>query len=246
MSRYVDYEHHAQRYHQGRSLQTEVLERWGAVVRPHLPVPQAPPLRVLDLGAGTGIFARIWPTWASATVVAVEPATAMIQEGRDSAPYVQGVAEHLPVEADSNDVVWISTAVHHFADIGRAVAEIDRVLQPSGKVLIRSHVTGRSVLPWEAAFPASSWARAQARFPDLEWYARTFAPCGFRIDHVENVAEETGTFEQAADWIERMRHVDSMFTALTDDEVAAGVEVLRSEPDRPAQVQLTLVVLARH
>ena len=76
----VDYQRTdvARRYSQGRELPDDVLDRWGAAVRPHLP--SRPGLRVLDLGAGTGIFARAWPSWTSCEVVAVEPAAGMRAE----------------------------------------------------------------------------------------------------------------------------------------------------------------------
>ncbi|MGH9212659.1 MAG: hypothetical protein ACRD2C_18620 [Acidimicrobiales bacterium] len=42
-----------------------------------------------------------------------------------------------------------------------------------------------------------------------------------------------------------MRHADSMLTALTDDEVATGVQRLRATPNEPAVLDLSLIVLRR-
>jgi hypothetical protein len=64
----VDYERVASLYEEGRALPAEVLARWGDVVRPYLP---SGTRRILDLGAGTGIFARAWPRWTQAAVIAV-------------------------------------------------------------------------------------------------------------------------------------------------------------------------------
>lgn len=243
-SPYVDYGRHAALYQQGRAVPTDVLELWGAAVRPHLPSPQNPPLRVLDLGAGTGIFARIWPQWTSAAVVAIEPVGAMIREGRDGAPYAQGVAERLPLKDNTIDLVWASTTMHHFTDIHQAATEIRRVLQPAGKVMVRTHIPSQSVISWLEALPEAVRARAESRAPDLDWYASIFEPHGLTIDHVENVREERGTYADAAAWIDRMRHADSLLTALTDDEIAVGLEALRSDPTKPAHTALTLFVLA--
>lgn len=63
----VDYERVAALYEEGRALPAQVLVRWGEVVGPYLP----PGTKwILDLGAGTGIFARAWPGWTRCSVLA--------------------------------------------------------------------------------------------------------------------------------------------------------------------------------
>jgi hypothetical protein len=61
-SRYVDYEHVAAKYRRGRALPASVLERRQLAVQPYLP---DEPLSVVDVGAGTGVFAAIWPDWGA-------------------------------------------------------------------------------------------------------------------------------------------------------------------------------------
>jgi hypothetical protein len=63
-----------------------VLDRWGNAVRPYL---RPGPLRVADVG--TGIFAKAWPAWSTATVVAVEPSAAMARAGELVDPAVSFV-----------------------------------------------------------------------------------------------------------------------------------------------------------
>jgi len=239
-SELVDYQKVARLYSQGRALPDDVLARWGAAVRPHLP---AGPLRVADVGAGTGIFARAWPSWGAETVVAVEVAEAMAREGRAATPYALGQAEALPLAAASVDVVWMSATFHHFADQAAAVAEIDRVLRPDGVVLVRSLLADRTAESWFWVFPGYEKALVRALRQDA--IAELFGHRGFDVRHVEDVPDAESTYGEAADWVERMRHADSLLTALTDDEVAAGVRTLRAAPGERATLDISLVVLGR-
>jgi SAM-dependent methyltransferase len=89
--------------------------------------------RVLDLGAGTGIFTRQLQAHVG-EVVAVEPSPSMretmlattlgvtVLDGRDDA---------IPLEDASVDAVVVAQAFHWF-DAPRALAEIHRVLVPGG------------------------------------------------------------------------------------------------------------------
>jgi ubiquinone/menaquinone biosynthesis C-methylase UbiE len=239
-SRYVDYSRMADRYRVGRALPPDVLARWRDAVLPHLP---DRPLQVADIGAGTGIFAAAWPGWAPASVVAVEPNDAMIRAGQPAVRYVRGVAERLPLRTGSVDVAWVSTALHHFVDPRRAVAECVRVVRTTGCVLVRTFLPGRTEITWMGVF--AGHAKALDRFPDLSQLSDLFAGHGLVASHVEEVVEDSWTFARLADWVERMRHADSMLTALTDGEVAEGLRVLRSRPDRLARTVLSLVVFRR-
>lgn len=239
-SKLVDYQAAAPLYRTGRALPDDVLDRWGDLVRPHLP---DRPLRIADVGAGTGIFAAAWPRWVAATVVAVEPTPGMIAEGDPSVAYVRGRAEELPVASRSVDVAWVSAALHHFSDHARAVAELDRVLRDDGKVMVRTFLPERSGPTWLEAFPGHE--RALARFIDLARLSGLLGGVGFVLRDVEELVERTSTFAETADWVERMRRADSLLTALTDDEIAEGVRCLRSTPGESNGIGLSLVVFER-
>ena len=102
------------------------------------------PLRIVDLGAGTGKLtaaltgpgpARQGPA-GQATVIAVEPDPQMLAELRKRAPGVTalaGRAEAIPLPASSVDVVICGQAMHWFAP-EIAMPEIARVLTPGGVV----------------------------------------------------------------------------------------------------------------
>jgi SAM-dependent methyltransferase len=118
----------AGQYAQHRAGYAEAAIRWCLA-----PVSDARPVRVVDLGAGTGILtgalARL-----GADVVAVEPDQAMLAELRRQLPgvrAVEGSAEALPLPDQSADAVLCGQAMHWF-DLDRALPEIARVLAPGG------------------------------------------------------------------------------------------------------------------
>ena len=240
---WVDYERIAPLYAEGRALPAQVLARWGEAVRPYLP---SVTRRVLDLGAGTGIFARAWPAWTQAAVVAVEPSAAMVLAGTRADPgtrFVRAVAEALPLRDGTVDVVWISTALHHFGDIHRAVAEVQRVLSPTGRVLVRTYASGRTEISWANEFPGR--AKWQARFHSERELGALFDTHGFDLVDVRDVLEWTESYADSARWVAGMRHADSLLTALSDEEIAAGLDVLRSHPSKVGRMELTLFVFGR-
>jgi ubiquinone/menaquinone biosynthesis C-methylase UbiE len=236
---YVDYERHGALYRQGRALPAEVLDRWGDAVSAYLP---AGPLRVADIGAGTGIFAKAWPRWAEAGVIAVEPAASMVAQcdGRQAGVrFVYGIAEALPVTDGSVDVVWVSTALHHFADVDRALDEFFRVLRGGGRVLVRTYIPGRTQFTYLDEFPGrSKWAR---RFHDEDRLLHLFDRHGFGLVDVRDVLERTETYAQSAEWASLMRDGDSILTALDDADIAAGLAALWSSPERVGRLELTLL-----
>ena len=97
------------------------------------PVRDRQPVRVADIGAGTG---KLTATLAGldAEVTAVEPDPQMLGELRRAMPAVRSVpgsAEEIPLPDASLDAVLAGQAMHWF-DMDRALPEIARVLRPGG------------------------------------------------------------------------------------------------------------------
>lgn len=118
----------AEAYAEHRPGYAEDAVRWAVE-----PVWSRRPLRVADLGAGTG---KLTATLAGlgAGVTAVEPDQQMLVELRRQMPAVRSVsgsAEDLPLPDGSVDAVLAGQAMHWF-DMDRAMPEIARVLTPGG------------------------------------------------------------------------------------------------------------------
>ncbi|RZS82943.1 methyltransferase family protein [Motilibacter rhizosphaerae] len=107
----------------------------------------AHPVRVLDLGAGTGKLTRQLAARGH-DVVAVEPDAGMRAVLSRSAgrpvEVLAGTAEQLPVPDASVDVV-IAAQAWHWVDPERAVPEAARVLRPGGALALLWNVRDESV-----------------------------------------------------------------------------------------------------
>ena len=98
--------------------------------------------RVLDVGCGTG-NAALLAARAGAEAVGVDPAERLVSVARARASadglearFVAGQAESLPFDDASFDVVLSVFGVIFAADPERAIAELLRVVRPTGRVLI--------------------------------------------------------------------------------------------------------------
>jgi SAM-dependent methyltransferase len=139
----------AQTYARARPDYPEALVEW---------LEQALGLRAgrlaVDLGAGTGKFTGLLLRTGT-EVTAVEPLDAMRAELTAALPGVRalaGSAEAIPLPDAIADVVVCAQAFHWFADES-ALAEIHRVLRPSGRLGLVWNVRDESV-DWVAALTA--------------------------------------------------------------------------------------------
>jgi SAM-dependent methyltransferase len=95
----------------------------------------AAPVRVLDVGCGTGIFVREIADHGDVTGVDVYPHAVALGVRRGLERLCVGSAERLPFRSGAFDVVTALDVVEH-TDDRRTVAEIVRVLKPGGLTLI--------------------------------------------------------------------------------------------------------------
>ena len=115
-------------YAEHRPVYAEAAVEWALE-----PVRERRPLRVADIGAGTGKLTAMLVR-LGADVSAVEPDPQMLAELRRTMPEVHsapGSAEELPLADASVDAVLAGQAMHWF-DLDRALPEIARVLAPGG------------------------------------------------------------------------------------------------------------------
>jgi ubiquinone/menaquinone biosynthesis C-methylase UbiE len=95
--------------------------------------------RVLDVGCGTGVVARLAAdrVGTDGTVVGVDGHPGMLEvarAARSDIAWRQSSAEGLPFDDDSFDVALCSLALQFFAEKIRALGEMRRVVRPGGRV----------------------------------------------------------------------------------------------------------------
>lgn len=111
------------------------------------------PLRVLDVGCGTGLFAaRLRAAHPRVQIWGIDLTAGMLAKGRDRwqaladcARPVQGDSERLPFPSRAFDVITCANSFHHYPRQDVAIAEMLRVLKPGGKVLL---IDGYRDAPW--------------------------------------------------------------------------------------------------
>jgi SAM-dependent methyltransferase len=223
-----------------RHVSREGLGAWRDTVAGHL-APR-PGTRLVDVGAGTGAWSAAFTDWFDIDVVAVEPAAAM--RARSVFPrQVGGEAAAMPFAADSFDGAWLSTVIHHVADLPAAAAELRRVLRADAPVLIRGVLRGRpDGIALFRFFPEA--VRALERYPSADELRVAFAAAGFRPETLEPVPQVTADSLRAlADRLDRYAHTP--LRLITDAEFDAGLERLRAAADgdtSPVVERLDLLV----
>lgn len=97
-------------------------------------------MRVLDVAIGTGLVAREEARISGdpKLVLGVDPSVGMISQARGALPVrlARGVAEELPVAAESFDFLSMGYALRHLSDLGVAFREFYRALKPGGRICI--------------------------------------------------------------------------------------------------------------
>ncbi|HYB25820.1 MAG TPA: class I SAM-dependent methyltransferase [Solirubrobacteraceae bacterium] len=98
----------------------------------------------LDVGCGTGVLAERL-AGAGYQMVGVDPSAGMLEILESRTPLVRPVhasGTSLPFDDDSFDLVLTVAVMHHIADpedVRQTLAEMIRVVKPSGRVLVWDH-----------------------------------------------------------------------------------------------------------
>jgi arsenite methyltransferase len=167
--------------------------------------------RLLDVASGSGASALLAARDFGARVTGIDygeqavlgAAAAAQAEGLEqSANFIHGDAEALPVPDQSFDAVLCECSLCTFPDKPSAVAEMRRVLRPAGRVAISDVVIDPSRLPEELLVPFAAIACVGSAL-SREGYQELLDEAGLEVFAVEARDEDTARFAERIE--ERLR-----------------------------------------
>lgn len=143
--------------------------------------------RVIEIAAGTGLDFPYYPE--GAIVVATEPDPAMLarsraraRRARASILLVAADAQALPFRARSFDGAVVGLALCTIPSPPAALAELRRVLRPTGVVRLLEHVRMHGVIGWLQDRATPLWRRVAGGCRLNEPTVQTILDGGFQID----------------------------------------------------------------
>ncbi len=198
---------------------------------------------MLDLGTGTGSWARAFVDWFDVEVVCVEPAAAM-RERAVVVGMLAGSAEHIPLSDASVDAAWLSTVVHHLPDLAAAAVELRRVIRRGGPVLVRSAFPGRC----DRIRLFDYWPEALdvvAGWPTIQDVRNAFSRAGFIESNLQAVPQMTAaSMRECLSGFSRDAHTP--LRLIDDDAYARGftrAEQAATQDSGPVIDELDLLVV---
>ena len=157
----------------------------------------------LDLGCGTGYFCEhLQQRFASARGTGLDLAQGMLAFARTRCPdlsYICADAEQLPLQDNSQDLVFSSLALQWCTDFSKVLREAQRVLKPGGVLLFSSLADG-SLIELRRSWQAVDNATHVNQFRTLKRYQESTAAsalqvldlhCHTHIYHYAKVADLT-------------------------------------------------------
>src|SRR5215471_6037738 len=130
--------------------------------------------RVLDLGCGTGWASRRMARTA-AEVTGLDVADEMLRRAEqtsaegDNVRYVWGSAEKIPAADNYFSKVLSVESFYYYADQGKALDELRRVMAPAGRlfILINLYKDNHYSLRWVTELKVPVHARSEAEYEEL-------------------------------------------------------------------------------
>jgi malonyl-CoA O-methyltransferase len=183
-----------------REIRERLLDRLQGIV--------TEPLRIVDLGAGTGgATPALQARYPEARILSVDSSEAMLTAGQTTQSRLCADAANLPLTDGCIDLVISNLMLHHCPDPTAVLSEARRVLADHGVLLLTAF--GRNCL----AELGRAWATADrfthiAPFFDIQDLGGLFAATGF-AEPVLDCQTLTVTYDTLPQMMRELRHAGS-------------------------------------
>jgi SAM-dependent methyltransferase len=147
---------------------------------------------VVDVGCGDGRHSYRLAEQFGFSVVGVDP---FASEAEGRVRFVRGIAEALPLEDGSADLVWCRGVLVHVAGLERAYAEFRRVLRAGGGALVYEAFATDRLEPREAAWLWRALG-VTAGSTDPARHEAAIAAAGLRVDERIDLGSEWGEWSE--------------------------------------------------
>ena len=222
-TRGVNYDQDAGEYAAHRRLHAGVfaeLLRGGRLV---------PASRVVEVGCGTGNYARALADRVGCGILGTDPSTGMLAHARrqpEPVLWLQARAEELPFAPASADLVFSVDVIHHVADPAAFFRQAARVLRPGGRVCsvtdTEEIIRQREIL--SGYFPETVAVELQ-RYPKLAELQAWSAGAGL-VDFQAVTVEQPYTLESARPFRDR---AFSSLHLISEEAWQAGLDRLERD-----------------
>lgn len=229
MSLLRDYSRQAQTYDETRAASPSVLGPLREALE------GAPGSRLVDIGGGTGNYARALRDegW-DPLVVDREPAM-LARAAAKGLETLEADAQRLPLPDGCADAAMLVSMLHHVEDPAAAIAEARRILRPAGRLAVMVFTREDLAGAWMSDYWPSTRAWMDRSHPTLDELLRLL-PGARRIEvvyrdladgslaalgaHPEKLADPS--WHRQTSYFERLRRDDP-------DELEVGLERLRAD-----------------
>jgi ubiquinone/menaquinone biosynthesis C-methylase UbiE len=191
--------------------------------------------RVLDVGCGTGGFARAIAEAASAAVTGVDYSERFIAFARElpaprrgTVEWKVGSAEALPVDDATFNRVVLSLVLHQLQRPDGAVAEAFRALGAGGKMIVRTIAPEDVGQRVPERFVAAMAAADVQRMPPLARIERWLEDAGFAIVGRRRVLRNK-KLNLADEERQLLVEARSRYSFVSAAELAAGLRAMRAD-----------------
>lgn len=204
----------------------------------------------LDIGCGTGNYTSVLAD-KGLNFIGVEPSEKMLNEAKSKnqdIKWLNGTAEQIPADDKTFDGIIATLTIHHWTDIKKAFAELNRVLADNGRIVLFTSTPEQMKGYWLNYYFPKMLYSSVVQMPSLDMLQKATDESKLKINRIEKyfIKDDlkdcflyVGKNCPERYFDEQIRQGISSFSSLANiDEVKQGLTELRNDIDNNAFEQI--------